>query len=122
MIDWFSYVQIAVALLAGVFCLVSGFARRAPNDYTLGATALVELLLVVQFVIALVSPAAGNPPRGDVLTFWVYMVSALLLPAAAAFWALIDRSRWSTVVLGVACLAIAVMVFRMNEIWVSPNG
>ena len=121
MIDWYSYIQIALALAAGVFCIASGFAKRAPNDYSLGATALIELVLIVQLIIALVSPAAGNPPRGDVLTFWVYMISVLLLPPAAVFWALIDRTRWSTVVLGVACLAVAVMVFRMNEIWVSPN-
>lgn len=121
MTEWFSYAQIAVALLAGVVCLVVGFSGRVPNDYTLGATALVELLLVIQFVVALLAPAFGNDARGDVLEFYVYAVSALLLPAAAVFWALIDRTRWSTVILGVACLAIAVMVFRMNEIWLVQN-
>ncbi|GGF25224.1 hypothetical protein [Subtercola lobariae] len=121
MIFWFSYIQIAVALLAGLFCVISGFAGRTPNDFTLGSTALVEVLLVVQFVVALIAPAVGNPPHGDVLTFYVYMISALLLPAAGVFWALIDRSKWSTVVLGVTCLAIAVMVFRMNEIWLTQN-
>ncbi|MEA9986728.1 hypothetical protein [Subtercola sp. RTI3] len=122
MIDWFSSIQIAVAILAGVLCLIVGLTGRTPNDYTLGATAVVELLLVVQFVVALIAPAAGNQPRGDLLEFYVYMVSALLLPAAAVFWALIDRTRWSTVILGVACLAIAVMVFRMNEIWLVQNA
>ncbi|MCU1477928.1 MAG: hypothetical protein JWQ64_2621 [Subtercola sp.] len=121
MIVWFSYVQISVAVLAGAFCLINGFTGRTPNDFTLGATALVEVLLIAQFIVALIAPAAGNPPLGDVLTFYVYMISALLLPAAAVFWALIDRSKWSTVVLGVACLAIAVMVFRMNEIWLVQN-
>jgi hypothetical protein len=45
MIEWFVYAQIAVAVLAGVFCLIVGFSGRTPNDYTLGATALVEALL-----------------------------------------------------------------------------
>jgi hypothetical protein len=121
MIEWFSTAQIAIAVLAGVLCLVLGFVGRVPNDLTMGATALVELLLIIQFVVALVSPALGNNAAGDLLIFYVYMVSALLVPAAAAFWALIDRTRWSTVVLGVACLAIAVMVFRMNEIWFVQN-
>lgn len=44
-------------------------------------------------------------------------MSALLLPAAGVFWALVERTRWSTVILGVVCLAIAVMVYRMNVIW-----
>ena len=117
MIEWFTTVQVAVAVLAGVLCLVLGFAKRAPNDITLGATALVELLLVVQLVVAIVAPAVGNPPSGDLLEFYTYLVSALLLPLAGGFWALVERSRWSTVVLGVVCLAIAVMVYRMNVIW-----
>lgn len=117
MIEWFTTVQVAVAVLAGVLCLVLGFAKRSPDDITLGATALVELLLVVQLVVAIVAPAVGNPPSGDLLEFYTYLVSALLLPIAGGFWALVERSRWSTVVLGVVCLAIAVMVYRMHQIW-----
>ena len=81
------------------------------------SVALVEVLLVVQLVSAIVSPFAGNSPSGDPLEFYTYLVSALLLPAAGVFWALVERSRWSTVILGVVCLAIAVMVYRMNVIW-----
>jgi hypothetical protein len=44
-------------------------------------------------------------------------VSAALLPLAGGFWALIDRTRWSTVILGVICLAVAVMLYRMEQIW-----
>lgn len=117
MIDWFVTAQVAVAIGAGLFCLALGLAGRKPSDYTLGATALVELLLVVQVVVALIAPAVGNAPTGSLPEFWVYLVSAVLIPPAAAFWALIDRNRWSTAILGVACLAIAVMVYRMGQIW-----
>ncbi len=117
MIEWFTTVQVAVAVAAGLLCLVLGFAGRTPNDLVLAATALVELLLIVQVVIALVAPAAGNNPTGSLLEFWIYLVSAVLLPPAAAFWALVDRSKWSTVILGVASLAVAVMVYRMGVIW-----
>ncbi len=117
MIAWFQYVEIAVAVGAGLFALVLGFAGRKPSDYTLGATALLEVLLVVQVVISIVAPLAGNSPTGDLLEFWIYLVSAVLLPPAAVIWALVDRGRWSTAVLGVACLAIAVMVYRMGQIW-----
>ncbi|MCU1439888.1 MAG: hypothetical protein JWP85_885 [Rhodoglobus sp.] len=117
MIDWFTWAQEGVAVLAGLFCLVLGFAGRTPNDYTLGAVLLVEVLLVVQLVVALVAPATGNVPTGSGLEFWVYLVSAVLIPPAAVLWALIERNRWSTVILGVACLSIAVMVYRMGQIW-----
>jgi hypothetical protein len=117
MIEWFAWTQVAVAVVAGLLCLVLGLAGRVPNDLVLGSLALVELLLVAQVVVALVAPAAGNPPTGSLLEFWVYLVSAVLLPPAAAVWALVDRGRWATVVCGVAALAVAVMVYRMFQIW-----
>ena len=117
MIVWFQYAQVAVAVVAGLFCLIAGLAGRKPSDYTLGATALVEALLLAQVVVSIVAPLTGNAPTGSLLEFWVYLVSAVLLPPAAVVWALVERNRWSTAILGVACLAIAVMLYRMGQIW-----
>jgi hypothetical protein len=116
-IMWFTIVQVAVAVGAGLFCIVAGLAGRRPSDFTVGALALLEVLLIVQVVIAIVAPFVGNPPTGSALEFWVYLISAVLLPLAGAAWALIERSRWSTVVMGVVALAVAVMVWRMQVIW-----
>ena len=117
MILWFTYVQVAVAVLGGLLCVILGLAGRRPSDYTVGALALLELLLVAQVVIAIVAPFVGNLPTGSVLEFWVYLVSAALLPPAAVIWALLERSRWSTVIMGIAALSVAVMVWRMQVIW-----
>ncbi|MBO9626462.1 MAG: hypothetical protein J7484_08825 [Microbacterium sp.] len=117
MILWLTILQIAVAVAAGLFCLVLGLAGRRPSDFSVGALALVEVLLVVQVITAIVAPLTGNPPTGDLLEFWVYLVSAVLLPIGAVLWALMERSRWSTVILGVAALAIAIMLWRMQVIW-----
>lgn len=117
MILWLTIVQIVAAVAAGGFCVVAGLAGRRPSDFSVGALALVEVLLVVQIVVAIVAPIAGNPPTGDLLEFWVYLVSAALLPIGAVLWALMERSRWSTVILGVAAVAIAIMLWRMQVIW-----
>ena len=117
MILWFTVVVVSVACLAGVIGVVAGLAGRRPSDFTVGALALVEVFLLAQIVIGIVSPLAGNPPTGSLLEFWVYLVSAALLPPAAAVWALLERSRWSTVIMGIAALAVAVMVWRMQVIW-----
>ncbi len=117
MILWFTLVQVSVAAIAGVLCIVLGLAGRRPSDLSVGALALVELLLIAQIVMALIAPAVGNPPTGSLLEYWVYLVSAALLPPAAVFWALLERSRWSTVILGIAALAVAIMVWRMHAIW-----
>lgn len=118
MISWFTIVLIAATCAAGVLCLVLGFAGRRPSDLSVGAMALVELLLIAQVVVSIVAPFAGNRPVGDALEFWMYLVSAALLPLAAVVWAFVERSRWATVVMGVVGLALAVMVWRMQVIWV----
>ncbi len=121
MIEWFTTVQVFVALAAGILCLIVGFIGRQPNDLTLGAIVRVELLLVAQLVVTIVAPVIGNEPTGSLGEFYIYLISALLLPLAGGFWALIERTRWSTVVLGVVGLAIAVMVYRMGQIWIVPG-
>ncbi|THE06552.1 hypothetical protein E1I21_11575 [Microbacterium oleivorans] len=117
MIAWFTVAQIVVACASGLLCTVLGLVGRRPSDLSVGTQALILVLLVVQVVIAIIAPLAGNPPTGDLLEFWVYLVSAVLIPPAAVIWALIERSRWSTVVMGFAAFAIAIMVWRMNVIW-----
>jgi hypothetical protein len=117
MIEWFTWLQLVVAGAAGLFCVILGLAGRKPTDLTMGATALVEVLLIVQLGVALFAPLTGNQASGSVLEFYVYLVSAVMLPVAAGFWALIEPSRWSTVILGVACLSVGVMVYRMFQIW-----
>jgi len=117
MILWFTLAQVGIAVLAGVVAIVAGLIGRRPGDVTVGSLALIELLLIVQIVVAIIAPLVGNPPSGSLLEFWTYLVSAALVPVAGAAWALIERSRWSTVIMGVAALAVAVMVWRMHVIW-----
>ena len=117
MIEWFTTVQVIVACAAGVLCIALGLAKKLPGDLSMGAVALVELLLVAQLVVTIVAPMVGNRPSGSLAEFYIYLISALILPLAGGFWALIERNRWSTVILGGVCLAIAVMVYRMSQIW-----
>ncbi|MFM6973794.1 MAG: hypothetical protein ACKOXM_01400 [Agromyces sp.] len=117
MIEWYMFVTVAVALLSAVLCIVAGLAGKVPNDFTLGSLAFVALLLLGQLGISIAAPFVGNQATGSLLEFWVYLVSAALLPFAAGFWALLERSRWSTVVLGVAGLSVAIMTYRMWQIW-----
>jgi RsiW-degrading membrane proteinase PrsW (M82 family) len=118
MIEWLTIVILAVAILAGLLCIVLGLLGRTPNDLTLGATLLVDVLLIIQLLVAIFAPAFGNEPSGSVLEFYVYLVTAILIPPLAVLWGLLERgSKWSTVVLGAGSLAIAVMVYRMHQIW-----
>ena len=117
MIAGYTAVAAAVALLAAVLAVVLGLAGRKPSDLSLAGAALTELLLIVQLVLALLAPAAGNRPTGNVVEFYAYLLSALVIPPAAVVWALLERTRWATVVVGIAGLAVTVMIVRMQIIW-----
>lgn len=117
MIEWFTIAQVVIALSGGVIAIVMGALGRKPSDLTMGFTGVVALLLIVQLAVSIASPLTGNLPRGNLFEFYIYLISAILIPIAAGFWALLDRSRWSTIILGVAMLSVAVMVYRMSQIW-----
>ncbi|MCC6269675.1 MAG: hypothetical protein IT190_00185 [Microbacteriaceae bacterium] len=117
MIEWFTLVHVVIAVAAGILCITLGFARQPPNDYSLGAVLVVEVLLLVQLVVAIAAPAFGNHASGSPLEFYTYLVSAIILLPAAVFWSFVERTKWSTVILGVAALAVAIMLYRMHYIW-----
>ena len=80
------------------------------------AGGVVELALLVQVVTAAVQAGRGHV-LADPVTFWGYLVFALVVLPAAAVWAFADRTRWSSAVLLVACLTLAVMELRMVQVW-----
>ncbi|MDJ1369846.1 hypothetical protein [Gulosibacter molinativorax] len=122
MIEWFTWVQFGIGILAGLICLFAAFADRKPSDFTAGSVVVVGVLTIVQLVMALVAPLFGNRIQGDGIEFWMYMITAAIIPPAAILWALIERTRWSNAVLAIAAFAVAVMVFRMQQIWVDAGA
>ena len=122
MIEWFAWLTVAVSLGAAFLAVGYALAGSPPNDYTLGATLVVAVLLVLQIVITVWQQVSGAQPTGDIVEFWAYLITAVLLPPAAIVWGLIERSRWSTLVLAVVGFSIAVMAYRMHHIWFIQGG
>ena len=117
MIAWLYSAQLFITTGVGIVAITMGLAKRKPSGISIGAIALVQFALVVQLVASIVLVFSGERAKQDTVEFFAYLVVALMIPVAAAFWALIERSRWSTVVLGLAALTVAVMLVRMNQIW-----
>lgn len=114
---WLLVTQEIIASAVGSFGLLLGMAKRKPSMVSIGALALVELLLLVQFVVSVVIVAGGERAKTDTVEFFSYLVVALIVPIGAGFWALVERTRWSTMVLGVAGFTVAIMLARMEQIW-----
>lgn len=115
--DAYFYIILTVGLLATGICLVAGLMKKAPNDITILSVAAVELALVVYLVGSIVRVIAGEPIAGEAWEFWGYMVTALLLPPAAVYWSILERTRWSNFVLAAVGVTALVMAARMNQIW-----
>lgn len=116
MIVGFAVAVAVFALLVAVWSFVQSVRDRLPDTPLLAGLAVLELLLVAQLVIGVVLLVSGHRP-GSLATFLAYLIGCLVVLPAGAAWALAERSRSSTVVLGIACLAIPVMVLRLNEVW-----
>ena len=110
---------IAIAICAAIMAcwsfLLAARAREPRNSLLIGLLG-VELLLVVQLVVGIILLIQGHRP-GSIATYLAYLIGILIVLPLGAFWALAERSRSSTVILGIACLAIPVMVLRLGEVW-----
>ncbi|GAA2611037.1 hypothetical protein SMC26_24955 [Actinomadura fulvescens] len=116
MTNWLATTIIVVSLLGAAYSLVAVLRDRAMDWGHLIALGLVEVLLVLQAVLGFVKLADDQGPK-DSATFVGYLLGILLIPAAGAGWGMLERSRWGPGVIVVACLSVAVMIVRMDQIW-----
>jgi len=110
-------VAVALAALGG---LSTALRRRIGSAHLAGA-GLLEVLLVVQAVLATASVVGGHRPA-ELATFVAYLGSVVLLPVAGVLWARTEPTRWAGTVIGVAALAVAVMLWRLLDLWEVTGG
>lgn len=109
-------------VLVGACVVLAGWAGiRALRDkpvifIQLIGGAVIEVGILIQMITA-AALLAGAHSVADLLTFWGYLITALLLLPGAAVWAIAERTKWSSVVLLVAALAIAAMQLRVVQLW-----
>lgn len=103
---------LVVALAAGV-CVAQD---RLPGWPTVWGLVALEAALIAVLVVACVQ-LARTDRQVEAANLIGYLVTMLLLAPAATAWAIIDRTRYGTAVIVVACLAVAVMLARTRQIW-----
>jgi phosphotransferase system glucose/maltose/N-acetylglucosamine-specific IIC component len=78
---------------------------------------VVEVLVLVLVGLVVAKIADGGRPVGGLATLIGYLIAMPLVPVAAAFWGLLERSRWGPAVIAVAGLVAAVLMVRLHQIW-----
>jgi hypothetical protein len=121
MIEWFFLAQSWFALGAGLLLVLMGLVGRIPSGFSISLVAISELALVIQLSVSIVLVFMGQQAKVDTWEFFGYLLVALMIPAGGAIWALLERGKWSTVVMGAALLTLSVMLVRMYQIWTGVN-
>jgi hypothetical protein len=106
---------VAGLALAGYALLMTARNRRM-SVILLAALGVLEILLLVEVGIIVARLARGEHPAG-LATLIGYLIAMPLVPVAAAFWGLLERSRWGPAVIAVAGLVAAVLMVRLHQIW-----
>ena len=105
-----------VAVALAVLGVASTLARRRLGLVHLLAAGLLEGLLLVQTAVAVAALAGGSRPA-DTPTFLGYLIGVLLVPVAGVLWARAEPSRWAGSVIALAGLVVAVMAWRLLQLW-----
>ncbi len=106
---------VAGLALAAYALLMTAFNRRMGIGL-LAALGVLEILLLV-LVGLIVAKLAGGGRPASLATLIGYLIAMPLVPVAAGFWGLLERSRWGSAVVAVAGLVAAVLMVRLHEIW-----
>ena len=107
-----SGVAVVLALLGGAATLAS---RRIGLVHLVGAGVL-EAVLLVQAAVAVAALSNGERPV-ELATFLGYLVGVLLVPVAGVLWARTEPSRWAGTVIAVAAVVVAIMAWRLLQLW-----
>ncbi|WP_375423364.1 hypothetical protein [uncultured Friedmanniella sp.] len=116
MIPGLAYAVVALAAAAGVWGVATAVLNKAPGKAQLIYAGVVELVTLVQSLVAFGKLAGGFRPVETVTTIG-YLVGIVVLVPLAWFWANTERTRWSGVVLAVAALSVLAMTLRLLSLW-----
>jgi len=107
---------IVAGLALAAYALLMTALNRRMGIALLAALGVLEILLLV-LVGLIVAKLAGGERPASLATLIGYLIAMPIVPVAAAFWGLLERSRWGSAVVAVAGLIAAVLMVRLHEIW-----
>lgn len=110
-----------VALVLALIGALSTLARRRMGLAHWIVVGALEAVLLVQAVVAVVRLTNGHRVA-ETATFYGYLIGVLFVPAIGAGWAWTERTRWAGTQLAVAGLAVAVMMWRLVQLWTAGGA
>lgn len=108
-------VLIATAVLAALTAWYL-LRNRLVDDRLLLVGAVVEVLLIVQAIASVVT-TGGMSSSEERATMVAYALTLPIVPPAVLFLTIKEKSRWSMAVVLAGAFTVAVMTYRILQIW-----
>jgi hypothetical protein len=108
---------VALAVVLGVLALLD----RTTPLWALALVGLLELGLVIIGAIGVIAWIGGDAPAEPVV-FFFYLLACLAIPPLMVWWGRGEPGRWGSGVVAIACLVLAVLVLRVEQVWSGTTG
>ena len=116
MIEPLTYVVVALACVLFVGSVYYAVTDRLMDDRLLAVAVLVEIGLLVLLVLGL-ADLGHITDSTEKATFAAYLVSLPLIPIGTSLLTIKEKSRWAMGSMAIGAFAVAVMAFRLQQIW-----
>jgi hypothetical protein len=115
-IEPLTYAVVGLASVLFVAAVYYAVRDRLMDDRLLAVAGLVEVGLLVMLVLGLVGLDHIDDAT-EKATFAAYLVSLPLIPIGTSLLTIKEKSRWAMGSMAIGAFAVAVMAFRLQQIW-----
>jgi hypothetical protein len=117
-IDVVTYAVVALAIACALWAFALAIGNKAPREHMVIVAGVVEAAVLIAVVVSIVMLVGPGPDQSiETGAFVGYLVVTPLVLPVGLFWALAEKSRWGTVVLGIAALVVPVLMVRLDQVW-----
>ncbi|WP_133434170.1 hypothetical protein [Aeromicrobium phragmitis] len=113
------YATCAYALAVGAYAAWHSWRGYRFSNPLFYAIALLEVGLIA-ITVGSAMAYNGRDHEVDGILFFSYLATTLVIPPAAVFWGVVEKTRWGTGVVTIAMITVAALMLRLHGIWEGP--
>jgi hypothetical protein len=114
--DPLAFAIMIASLAVAAWCFVPVARDRFLDRSHLVLLGAVEFLVLVMAIVAVVRLIGGDHPV-ELITFVGYLLTTVLVLPAAVGLALMEPTRWGSMIAASSALVVAVLTLRLLQVW-----
>ena len=123
MFDGLAIAIVVATLTVAAWAFLNTIRDRPPNRALYVGLAVVGAITTVQVLIVVVRLFLGEGPdtAERVVTLAGYLLTTVLVPPTGAVLARMEPTKYGSALVGAACLVLAVLILRLEQLWWVPG-